>query len=1104
MNRRSALSRTIALAAFTLSLSGALWGQGYGTIVGTVTDPSGAVVAGGKVKATDEKTSVSRETVTNDQGYFVLPSLRPSTYSLEFEVKGFANAIRRGITLQADGSVTVNQSMELQKSTQTVEVAADSTQVNTVTAAASEVVDQRRVEELPLNGRNAASLLLVVAGAIPAPSSDVDQGNTKTFPATVTVSTNGARQNQVSFRLDGANNNDLYTNVNQPFPFPDALQEFSVQTANYSARYGGNAGGVVNVVTKSGTNDFHGDLFEFNRNAVFNARNYFAAKRDQLKRNQYGGTIGGPVRIPGIVDRRNKDFFFFGYQGTKIRNLGNTSSAYFPTTADMSGDFSAVSTASNPANPFGKATTVVDPSTGQPFPNNQIPVSRFDPAAVKFTKYIPVLPGGNGRVFYAVPLAQDFGEYLVRGDHSFSDKDRMSLRYYYDRFHNTGFLDNTNYLANSNYSVIQSQNALLSETHLVGPGALNEFRLGFSRETSNRGPAPGSIGLADLGVNIWQPPSAKTISGLNVSGFFNPSQTDPADFIRNQYQLSDEFNTVRGRHSITFGGSVTRAQVLLRNQFRTSGSFSFTADTTNDALASFLLGYVRTFTQGYGEFKDNLMNTYNLFVQDDIHVTRRLTLNLGLRYEPMYPWHETKNRIEQFSISDYAAGATSQVYTNAPKGLLFPGDTGVPRWGVNPSLNNIAPRVGFAWDVMGDGKTSVRGGGGTFYDAIQNGIFNNRFVDVTPFSPQFSLTQPQGTLSNPYLGYTVPYPAPFPPLKNTPFPGPVLAITYDPANGGKELTPVIYNYDLFVERQLGAAWLLRAGYVGSQSRHLLESLELNPAVYKAGNSASTDARRYFQPFGSISQASQDINSGFNSLQITVQKRYSKGSTILFNYTWSKSIDDLPYSQGITGVAQGGNSPIPWNFPGRHQWDRGPSEFDHTQRMVVSYVYELPKLAHHGALLRAIAGGWQWSGILTAQSGGPLTIMAGKDQSQTGLGTDRANYLGPAAYGAGACGASGPCVPWLVPSAFGLPATGTFGSVGKGSLRGPNLVGLDTGIFKEFQLKERARFQFRGEFFNATNRVNFNNPNVTQSAGGFGSITSSGDPRIGQLALKLLF
>ena len=480
----------LGLMLFFVCLSqSTLLAQGFGTIVGTITDPAGAAIPSAKVHVSDDSTGTVRETVTNEQGYFVVPSLRPSTYTVTIEASGFAASIRKNVVLQADESRPVNQALSLQQTNQAVEVMADAAVVNTVTGTASEVVDQKRVEDLPLNGRNAASLLLVVPGAIPAPGSDADQGNTKTFPTTVTVSTNGARQNQVSFRLDGANNNDLYTNVNQPFPFPDALQEFSVQTANYSAKYGGNAGGVVNVVTRSGSNDFHGSLFEFNRNAVFNARNFFAAKRDQLKRNQYGGTIGGPVILPGL-NRKDKDFFFFGYQGTKIRNLGNTTSAFFPTAATLNGDFSSRLSASNPDNPFGKAVTIIDPKTGTPFPDNQIPTSRFDPAALAFTKYIPVLPSGNGRTFYAVPLAQDFNEFIARGDHTFSDKDRLTLRYFFDKFQNTGFLDKTNYLANSNYSVIYSQNALIGETHVFGPGALNDFRISYSRETSNRGPAP--------------------------------------------------------------------------------------------------------------------------------------------------------------------------------------------------------------------------------------------------------------------------------------------------------------------------------------------------------------------------------------------------------------------------------------------------------------------------------------------------------------------------------------------------------------------------------------------------------------------------------------
>ncbi|MCU1258541.1 MAG: TonB-dependent receptor, plug [Bryobacterales bacterium] len=1103
MIRRFGALRAVTQLAFAISFSGLAFAQGLGTIVGTVTDKTGAVMPAAKVKITDAATSTVRETSTNDQGYYVVPALRPSTYMLTVEATGFAPSVRKGILLQADESITVNETVSVEQSNQTIEVSGEASQVNTTTSTVSEVVDQRRVVELPLNGRNAASLLLVVAGATPAPGTDVDQGNTKTFPATVTVSTNGSRQNQVSFRLDGANNNDLYTNANQPFPFPDALQEFSVQTANYSAKYGGNAGGVVNVVTRSGANDFHGNAFEFVRNAVFNARNFFAANRDQLKRNQFGGTVSGPIDIPRLYNGKNRDFFFFGYQGTRIRNLGGTTSAFVPTAANATGDFSNVLSGSNPANPFGKDTTVVDPVTGLAFPGNKIPTSRLDPAAVAFLKYLPVASSGNGRIFYAVPLAQDFNEFVTRVDHSFSDRDRLTGRYFFDRFRNTGFLDKSNYLSNSNFSVIDSQNVMLGETHVLTPTALNEVRLSFSRETSNRGPAPGSISLASLGVNIYQPP-VNTIEGINVSGFFNPSQTDPAAFIRNQYNISDDFNWVLGKHSLSFGVTGIHAQVLLRNQFRTSGSYSFTADVTNDALVSFMLGYVRTFTQGFGEFKDNLVNTWSGYVQDDFHVSRRLTLNLGLRYDPMFPWQERMNRVEQFSVSNYNANVRSQVYTNAPAGLLFPGDPGVPKWGASGSYNNFSPRVGFAYDLTGDGKTSLRGGGGIFYDAIQDGIFNNRFVDVTPFSPQFSLTQPQGSFSNPLLGLVNPYPSPFPPPKNSPFPGPVLVITYDPANGGKELTPVVYQWNMIVERQFRADWVARVAYVGSQSRHLLESTELNPSVYIPGSKLSTDARRAFQPYGSISQASQDINSGYNSLQLTLQKRYSHGLTILGNYTWSKSIDTLPYNQGITGVSAGSNSPIPWNFPGRHQYDRGPSEFDHTQRFVVSYVYDLPKFGAANRLVRTALGGWQFTGILTYQTGGPLTILAGKDQSQTGIGSDRANYLGGSAYGSGACGSSGPCVNYLVPSAFGLPAIGTFGNVGKGSLRGPDLFNWDTGLFKEFPIRERMRLQFRAEFFNTLNRKNFNNPNVTQSAGGFGSITSAQDPRIGQLALKLQF
>ncbi|MGD0200634.1 MAG: carboxypeptidase regulatory-like domain-containing protein [Bryobacteraceae bacterium] len=1098
-NLRAFALLLIALAGATLA-----YGQGFGTIVGTITDPSGAVVPGAKVTVTDEATAASRETATNGQGYYVVPALRPSSYQVAVNVPGFAPSVRNGVVLLADQSLTVNQTVAVQQTTASIDVEAAATQVNTTTATNSEVVDQRRVTDLPLNGRNAASLLNIVAGAIPSPASDVDQGSTKTFPVVVLVSTNGARQNQISFRLDGATNNDIYTNVNQPFPFPDALQEFSIQTASYPAKYGGLAGGVVNVLTRSGSNEFHGSVFEFCRNEVFNARNTFAGFRDHLKRNQFGGVFGGPVRIPGVYDGRNKDFFFFGYQGTRVRNVSGTSNAYVPLAANIVGDFSNVLSASDPSNPFAKATTVIDPTTGLPFAGNQISPLRLDPAAVAFTKHLPAVTSGNGRVFYAQPQMQDFSEYVARVDHSFSESDRLTARYFFDRYHQVPFLDLSNYLNNVNFAVIDAHNALLSESHILGPTMVNEIRLGFSREAANRGAAPGSLSLADLGVHLYQP-AEKTLEGITVSNFFTVAQTDPAAFIRNQYSLADDFNWVRGKHSIAFGVSLIRGQVILRNQFRTSGAFGFTADVTNDALASYMLGYVRTFAQGFGEFKDNQLTAYSLYGQDDYHVSRRLTLNLGLRWDPFVPWKEMRNRTEQFSLNRYYAGVKSQIYVNAPAGLGFPGDAGVPLAGLTGSYNNFAPRAGFAYDVFGDGKTSIRGGTGVFFDATQAGTMNNRIVDVTPFSPQLSITQPQGTFSNPYIGIVNPFPAPFPPPKDTAFPGPVLAITFDPANGGKGLTPTIYTWNLMLERQMPRDWLLRAGYVGTHASHLMESIEMNPAIYTAGSKLGTDQRRPLQPYGSISQVSQDINSSFNSLQLTAQKRFSHGLSVLANYTWSKSIDDLPYSQGIAGPAGGNNSPIPWYLPGRHEYDRGPSEFDHTHRFVVSWVYDLPKLANSNRLLRAVAGGWQWTGILAYHTGVPITILAGKDQTQTGTGQDRANYLGGNPYGPGACGTLTRCVDYLVPSAFGLPAIGTLGNGGKGMLRGPDMANWDTGVFKEFPLSgERVRLQFRGEFFNVLNRVNLNNPNVTQSAGGFGTIQSATDPRIGQLALKLSF
>jgi outer membrane receptor protein involved in Fe transport len=1078
-----------------------LHAQGLSTIVGTVTDPSGGVIPNARVRIVDEGTSQARVTATDARGYYVLPSLKPSTYLLTVETPGFSVYSRKGIPLQADETVTVNVSLTLAQTGETVTVESGAPLVTTATSTLSEVVDTHRIVDLPLDGRNAASLALITAGTLLAPNADgADQGNTKTFPTAVLVSSNGSKQNQTSYRLDGANNTDIYTNVNQPFPNPDALQEFSVQTSNYSARYGGNAGGVVNIVTKAGTNDLHGSAYEFGRNAVFNARNFFAARRDQLKRNQFGGAFGGPVDLPHIYNGKNKTFFFVSYEGTRLHNSGNTSSEYVPTTAELNGDFSAYLSASNPANALGKATTIIDPQTNKPFPGNLIPTQRFDPAALALTKYLPV-GSGSGLTYYQLPTIQDFDETTVRLDHTISENDHLTGRYFFDRFYNVGFLDLTNYPAQSSFATIDSHNVMLNETHVITPKFLSDFRASVVREVSSRGPADGSIDATQLGVKMFEPPGDHIIEGISVSSFFSIGQADPATFTRDQYSINEDLSWVRGAHNIMFGMNFTRAWTLIRNQFHQPGAFTFTADVTNLSMASFLLGNMRTFLQGNGEFKDNRVNSYGLYFQDDWHATRRLTLNLGLRYDPFFPWKETKGRIEIFSPTAYAAGVTSQVYTNAPPGLLFPGDSGVPQYGVNSNYKNFEPRVGFAYDLQGNGKTSIRGGFGMFYDSMQNGIYNNRFVDTSPFSVQVNLNPvPAGIpFSNPYLGRTNPFPAPYPPPKDIAFPLPDLAASYDIGHNGTYQTPVTYEWNLTLERQLKGDLMIRAAYVGSHGSHGLENVELSPTLFGTGG------KHLFSQYSDIAMAMNDVNSSYNSMQLTAQKRFSKGLAILANYTWSKSIDDWPWGQDITTVVAGGNSPIPWYLPGRHQFDRGPSDFDRTHRFVTSFLYNLPAFSNGPAALRTVVGGWALTGIFQAQSGAPFNVSYGKDASGTALGSDRPVQLSDTVYGPGACGSAAPCVDWLVPSAFGAPAAGTFGNIGKAALRGPNSITYNGGLLKDFPLHgEGLKLQFRAEFFNLFNRVNLNNPASSLSGAGFGRITGAGDPRIGQLALKIIF
>ena len=1122
---------TTCLVLFVCSC--AALGQGYGTINGQVKDPTGAAVAGANISVIDTLTGTTRTAVSGTDGFYTIPSMPPATYSLSATSNGFKKFSQSGILLHESQSLTVDLALQLGDVSETVTVNTQVVQVDTTTPTLKEVVDSTRMVEIPLNGRNAAQLTTLVAGAVTAPSNNADQGNAKTFPAAVTVSVNGARENQTGYFLDGVPNNDIFSNINQPFPMPDALHEFSVQTSNYNAEYGQAAGGVVSIATKSGTNKFHGTAFEFLRNRIFNAANYFGYVAqpaplppvktvDPLKRNQFGGTFGGPII-------RDKTFFFGGYQGTRIRSVQSGRTSIVPTDINRLGQFPII--AGQPV--------LKDPDNGnKPFPTvactnppgnlcNYIDPSRFDPVSVAILAKVPhALNQTTGQLVYSTPINQDYNEYIARGDHQITANDRFAGRYFYDWFNNIGSYGG-NLVAYTLGSLISSHNALLSETHTFSPSLLNDFRFGFIRVVSNRMPPPGAPDIADFGVPIWQP-SIKQIQGMSVTSYFSTGALPTAKFPRTSYVVLDDLRWVHDKHSFSVGAMYERDQLNMVNLNGAPGTFNFNGAITGNALTDFFLGRLRTFGQNNGQHVKNRYWEFNVYAQDSYRLNQKLTLSFGVRYEPSRVWHDQYLQNQLFLPQNIASGTRSMRFPNAPAGLVFSGDPGVPLDGTRGDYKNVAPRVGFAYDVYGNGKTSIRGGLGVFYDSRVPALSNNRMLGAAPFSATVSLTNPVGHFSNPYQGVPNPFPAVFPPDSSATFVTPVTIYSWDPVN--PFITPRVYMLNLAGEQDLGHGLLGRVAYVGARSQHLTTTLLLNSSVYIPFQTGSTtsactlspDQRRVYNnpagtctnsnppatPFSQIYQQSNSGNAWYHSAQFTISKPLSHGLTVLANYTFSKSLDNMPYGTDAATFATSGYYVLPTTAPGFRRYDTGLSDFDHRHVFVNSYVWNGLGLEKSNALLRRVAGGWQLSGVFKAQSGQPLNLAAGSDVSLTTIGLDRPQYSGTGGYAA-----SGTCTPtsltgckqYLTKSAFTLPATGQFGNVGKGQFIGPGFWSFDTGVFKNMSVSDRYSVQFRGELFNVFNHTQFNGPVASNpNSVSFGQIQSAGDPRIIQLALKVVF
>lgn len=1094
--------------AVLLFFAPASFGQGMATLSGKVADTQGALIPSAVVTATQANTGTKTVVNSNASGQYVFPSLPPASYSISVVAPAFKTFSQVGILLQADQSVTVDVTLQPGQTSETVIVSANTAQVDTTTATLSSVIGQRNVEDLPLNGRNAALLTEEVPGVIQGPVDNNDQGPQKAFPAALTVSVNGARSADTNYMFDGGNNIDELYSLNLPFPFPDALQEFSIQTNNYDAEYGQNAGGVVNIISKSGGEAFHGDLFEFVRNGVFNASNFFSSTVDPLKRNQFGGTLGGPVEIPRL-GRISHSFFFVGYQKTILHDKQGGVGSFIATQANLNGDFSALENASDPDNPLRKVVQINNPFTGQPYAGDQIDPSTFNPAAVAITKALPSVTG-NGAIFYQNPLIQTYNEILVRGDQDLGSADHVVLHFYRNSFHQAGVYDSANLLTYSDQSTIPVLSALASERHTFSPNLLNSLVVNYSREVSTRGPISGVPSLTDFGVNIPQPP-VNALAGFSVSGFFSFGSNAQATFSRNNYTLSDDVNWVKGRHSMSFGVHAELSKADINSNFNNSGTVSFNANGSNYALASFLLGYIFTFNQGNGQYLNDRDQFYGFYGQDSWRATNKLTLNYGVRYEPYKPWAEIHHKLMEFDPAAYAAGRVSTVYPLAPPGLLFPGDAGVPEQGANPNYKNVMPRVGFAYDARGDGKLSIRGGAGFFYDTRQAALFNQTPSEVTPFSTSVTLTNPQGNLSNPYEGLTDPFIGPPQPPSSYVFPLPLQVDSYNPS--GVFPVQLTYDYNLTLQQQLSSSTTMTIAYAGSHSSHMFYNDDYNPSTYIPGSKLGTNARRIYQGYSDIDIVNMGANGSYNSLQASIQHHVSNGQSVALNYTWSKSMDTLPYLADNWLPSSGPGAPyaIPIYAPDYKQLDIGPSDFDRTNVFSGYYVLQTPKLARSNRFVRTIVNNWATTGIIQAQSGQPITVTAGSDISKTALQSDRAVWNGQRPYGSGACsGSKVPCKDYLNPANFSLPAAGTFGNVVKGSFRGPGYFDWDASLSRSFPFLESKAFEFKVEYFNVINRDNLNNPNTTLQAGGFGAISSKAatesqiSPRVAQFSAKIVF
>jgi len=1068
------------------------------SLTGYVHDISGGAVRNASITVRSTATGITHVTRSDASGEYLFLQLPPATYEVIASADGFQSEIQSDVLLEVAQYARTNFQLKIGKVTESVQVESEAALTDTESAAVGSVIDNQKVLELPVNARTFYSLALLAPGvSLPA------QNSTLGYRGGFNVS--GSKETWNSYSLNGVDDNDEAINGPAYRPSIDAIQEFKVLTGVYSAEYGRTSGGQVVVVTKSGGNGFHGDAFEFLRNQLFDARNYFNSigTTPPFHRNQYGGTLGGPIQ-------KDKTFFFVNYEGLRLRQQYIALSTV-PTPA-MAGittpgvyDFRSLLSLATPVH-------VKNPYTGKDFitPNvitgadldasgNSILAGASSQLGASLASFYPkaslttaagAAPGNNYN--FSAPGTEQLNEFAVKVDRTFSARDSAFVNYNY--FDDPTFVPTNNQCNSNNYipgfgcsDGLTVQLATASETHVFKPTLLNELRLNFQRFRQSgiqQDTADKFAGIAGASAGSFPNNTGLPVTSVTGFGSLGGAYNMPQQRFDNTYQLIDAVTYTHGHQTIKLGVDPRRADSIDNTVYYGRGALSFTGGASGYAFADLILGFPHT-TQREPT-NSTVMRPYHanvaFFVQDDWKLRPNLTFNLGLRWEYDSPLRDYSNNLSSFIAS---TGTIVQA-----------GADGAANHFSKEDWNNFAPRVGFAWQPLGRSSTVVRAGFGVFYDVP---VLLQQFVNVLS---QYPVRNPQTytATSKSLLTLANPFPA-------TNAPGSRTATGIDP----NYVTPYVDEWSLGVQQTLSRTSFLELTYVGSKGTKLPTEANINQAVLGSGGTATENARRPFQSpfagltFGNVTYLQTEGNSAYHSLQAKLQKNYSNGFSSLVSYTFGRSIDE---GTGGSDSSSDSSKALPQNSYAPHS-ERGLSDFDVRQRLAISPVYEFP-FGHSGKFLTsgvgsALAGGWKLAGIFQWQTGRPFTVYYGTDNSYTGENADRPNVGHNPNQDAPHTVSQ-----WFNTTnspAFTAAATGTFGNEGRNTIEGPGYTDLDLSVERTFTLRESTRLQFRAESYDLANHANFYNPNPstdTYGSGSFGKISQAYDPRQLQFSLKLLF